>query len=886
MTPDELRTAYLEFFAAREHRVVPSSPVIPEGDPTLLFTNAGMNQFKDVLLGREKRDYVRAASVQKCIRAGGKHNDLDEVGKDGRHLTFFEMLGNWSFGDYFKEMSIVWAWEFVTDVIDLSPDRLYVSVYKDDDEAWDIWSKVVGISSSRLTRLGDIEAGDDENFWSMGPTGPCGPSSEIYYDNHPEEGEVPWAPGFDEERFVELWNLVFMQYNRDESGEMTPLPIQSVDTGMGLDRVAAVLANVDNVFQSGLFDAILQRIESLREPNQNRQRGVEELFESDDFVKFCVIADHIRTLTFSVCDGGTFSNEGRGYVLRRILRRAVRYGRQLGFDAPFLCDVLDAVRESFSSIYPELRIKGEEASTIIRNEEVRFFRTLDRGIALFEDVADTVSEDGGKQIPGDVVFKLYDTFGFPADLTEIMAEERGMSADIDGYNTAMEVQRERSRAADSRYVETGEWVILQEGAADQFIGYNVTSAETQILRYRESDQEGEQTIEVCLAQTPFYAESGGQVGDTGTIETLDGSVILSVIDTQKTPAGITHIARLDGGTLDSTALRGAVVAEVDAGRRALIRANHTATHLLHAALHNVVSDKAFQAGSLVDPNRLRFDFSYESPVRDEQLREIERQVNENIRANLPLRTHEDVPLEDAEEMGAMMMFGEKYGEHVRVIEIPGRSKELCGGIHVDQTGDIAYFRVISETGVAAGVRRIEAITNLRAFERAEQERHILKNLSQTLKSTPGSLEDRVQRLLDDQRELQRKLESLQAQRAGAASLDLLSAAENRDGLLVIAARVDVANRKGLLSMADELRDKSNEPLVALLIAVLDDKPALLVVANEGATADFKIHAGNLVKSASAAVGGRGGGRPDMAQGGGDDIHAIEQAIDAFRSALP
>lgn len=885
MTPDELRTAYLEFFEAREHRVVPSSPVIPEGDPTLLFTNAGMNQFKDVLLGREKRDYVRAATVQKCIRAGGKHNDLDEVGKDGRHLTFFEMLGNWSFGDYFKEKSIIWAWEFVTNVIGLSPDRLYVSVYKDDDEAWDIWSKTVGLSSNRLTRLGDIEAGDDENFWSMGPTGPCGPSSEIYYDNHPEEGEVPWAPGFDEERFVELWNLVFMQYNRDESGEMTPLPIQSVDTGMGLDRVAAVLANVDNVFQSGLFDTILGRIESLREPDPSRQRSVNELFDSEDFVKFCVIADHIRTLTFSICDGGTFSNEGRGYVLRRILRRAVRYGRQLGFDAPFLCDVLAAVRESFSDIYPELRIKGEEAATIIRNEEARFFRTLDRGIALFEEVADTVEDDGGKEIPGDVVFKLYDTFGFPADLTEIMAEERGMSADIEGYDAAMEVQRNRSRSADSRYVESGEWVILQEGAADKFIGYNSTSAETKILRYRESEQDGETTFEICLAETPFYAESGGQVGDTGTIETLDGSVIFTVIDTQKTPAGITHIARLDGGTLDATVLSGAVVAEVDAARRTLIRANHTATHLLHAALHNVVSDKAFQAGSLVDPNRLRFDFSYESPVRDDQLREIERQVNENIQANLALHTHEDVPLEAAEKMGAMMMFGEKYGEHVRVIEIPGRSKELCGGIHVDRTGDISYFRITSETGVAAGVRRIEAITNKRAFERAESDRQTLKNLAQTLKSTPGALEDRVQRLLDDQRELQRKFDSLQAQQAGAASQNLLASAQNRDGLLVIATRLDVADRKGLLSMADELRDKAPGPLVALLVTVLDDKPALLVVANDEATKGFKVHAGNLVKAASSAVGGRGGGRPDMAQGGGDDISAIDQAIDAFLEAL-
>ena len=873
MTPDELRSAYISFFEARGHRYVPSSPCIPEGDPTLLFTNAGMNQFKDVLLGQEKRDYTRATNTQKCIRAGGKHNDLDEVGHSARHLTFFEMLGNWSFGDYYKQEAIRWAWDFVTEVMKFPKERIFVSVFREDDEAWRIWREDVGLDEDHLTRLDE-----DDNFWSMGPIGPCGPCTEIYYDHTPEAGAPNWAPGFDDERFMEIWNLVFMEFDRAEDGTLHELPMKSVDTGMGLDRVATIVEGVKNVFHTGIFRNIFARLQSELSGEPFAQDRVSELYGRPDFASYAVIADHIRTLTFSICDGAKFSNEGRGYVLRRILRRAVRHGRGLGFEGPFLCKIVPAVVESFSHIYPELRLKGAEAARIIEQEEARFFRTIDRGIALFDEVAQVAAAREDRTIPGDVIFRLHDTFGFPVDLTEIMANEQGLSLDLDGYNEAMEAQRQRSRSADGRYANAGEWTTLIEGAADRFVGYDRLTATTQVLRYRpipDADDE----YEICLVETPFYAESGGQVGDRGVLRFEQGELEFEVLDTTKTTAGLTHRARHIAGSIHE-GIGSPVHAHVDAKLRALTASNHTATHLLHAALHLHVSKTAFQAGSHVSPERLRFDFSYDKPLTQDQLDAIESTVNEQIRAAIALDIQLDVPLADAEKMGAMMIFGEKYGEKVRVVDVPGFSTELCGGTHVRNTADIGWCRITSESGVAAGVRRIEAITNEAAFQLAQDERAVLRRLSERLRSATSGLEERVEKLQAERRELERELAVFRQKEAGTVARGLADSAQDINGIRVVAAQVNVADRDALLSLADHVRDHFTGPGVAMLAAEIDGKPALLVTANEAATKGG-VHAGKLVNAAAVVVGGKGGGRPALAQAGGQDATQIPQAIEAF-----
>lgn len=878
ITPDELRSRYIAFFEDRGHRFVPSSPVIPEGDPTLMFTNAGMNQFKDVLLGHEQRDYKRAVNAQKCIRAGGKHNDLDEVGRSARHLTFFEMLGNWSFGDYYKREAIEWAWEFVTKVLRFDANRLYVSVYLDDDEAYDIWHKEIGLPHAQITRLGE-----EDNFWSMGPTGPCGPCSEIYYDHFPERGEAVWEEGFDDDRYMEIWNLVFMAYDRQEDGSLQALPIQSVDTGMGLDRVSTILAGVNNVFHTGIFQNIFAKIESERTGTPFPAARVPELYARKEFEAYAVIADHIRTLTFSICDGGTFSNEGRGYVLRRILRRAVRHGRNLGFDAPFLHRIVGAVIESFGHVYPELRLKGQEAATIIEREEARFFRTLDRGIALFESVAEQAAQRPEKTIAGDVIFQLYDTFGFPVDLTSIMAHERGLALDLEGYNAAMEAQRAKSRAADTRYSDAGEWTFLVDGVADTFVGYDALQADTKVLRYRAiPDTDGE--YEICLAETPFYAESGGQVGDRGTLSFADAELVFEVLDTTKTTAGITHRAQHAAGSVDG-GIASTVHAAVDPARRALTAANHTATHLLHAALHKHVSREAFQAGSLVSPDRLRFDFSYDAPLTAEQIRAIEDTVNAQIRAAVPLTIMTDVPLAEAEEMGAMMIFGEKYGAHVRVVDIPELSTELCGGTHVANTADIGWCRVTSESGVAAGVRRLEAVTNVEAFRLADKERALVRRLADRLRVPASQVEERIDRMQAERRELEKELDAAIQRESGAIARDLAANARQVRGAKVVAAQVKVRDRDALLTLADRVRDHLGQVGVALLTAEIDAKPALLVVATDAAAKAHGFHAGKLVNAAAAAVGGKGGGRPTLAQAGGDDASALPAAIDAFNAAI-
>jgi alanyl-tRNA synthetase len=879
LTPNEIRFCYLTFFEQRAHRVVASSPVVPEGDPTLLFTNAGMNQFKDVLLGLERRDYTRATSVQKCIRAGGKHNDLDEVGKDGRHLTFFEMLGNWSFGDYYKKESIEWAWEFVTTELGLDPERIRVSVYKDDDDSWDLWQHHIGVPPERITRLGDVEAGDEENFWSMGPTGPCGPCTEIYFDQHPEAGPAAWAPGFDDERFLEIWNIVFMEFNRDEAGTLTPLPMQSVDTGMGLDRVAALLAGVDNVFRTDLFAGILECTHALLGGDR---LPASEIHAHPSFVEYCVIADHIRTVTFAICDGAQFANEGRGYVLRRILRRAVRHGRNLGFTAPFLHRVVDAVIHDFQHVYPELRLKGRDAAQMILREEERFFRTLERGLALFDDVAEAAAAAGGV-IDGNHVFRLYDTFGFPPDLTRIMAEERGLTVDEAAYELAMQAQQARSRAADGRYVQSGEWEILQDGIADRFVGYAEREVATRVLRFRRAPDAN--YVEICLEATPFYAESGGQVGDSGTIESETNLLVLRVTDTQRTTAGITHFAEVVDGVLSAEALSGGVVARVDGARRELCAQNHTATHLLHAALHRVVSNSALQAGSLVSAERLRFDFAHDTAVTKEQLSEMESWVNEQIRQATDVQTHANVALHDAESMGAMMIFGEKYGERVRVVQIAGESVELCGRTHVRNTSEIGLFRILSEGGIAAGVRRIEAVTGARAFALFQEDRDRLDRLAQRLRAPVQEVEERVDRLTAAVRQLEREVQTLQRGQLSVQAEALSTSAESVGPVRCVASVMDVPDRDALLELVDLVRSRLGEQAVGFLAARIDDKPALVVFVTEAATRAHGLKAGELIRPVAESVGGRGGGKPTLAQAGGRDLEALDGTPNVFRSTL-
>jgi len=788
MNPHDLRKRFLEFFAERGHEVVPSSPVVPRHDPTLLFTNAGMNQFKEVFLGLEERDYKRAASAQKCIRAGGKHNDLDEVGRDGTHLTFFEMLGNWSFGDYYKAESIRWGWEFLTEVLGLDPDRLYVTTYKDDDESWEIWRDQIGIPESRMQRMGDIEQDDEENFWSMGPTGPCGPCTEMHYDFHPESGDG-WGPEFDGLRYLEVWNHVFMEFDRADDGTLTPLPMKSVDTGMGLERIACVVEGVDSVYATGLFSGILETLAS----KLGLDLSVEDILARDEVTAWRAIADHVRTITFAISEGQPFSNEGRGYVLRRILRRAARYGRELGLREPFLHELAQAVIDDFGGAYPELRAVSEQTREVIRLEEERFFRTLDRGIARFKDVAERSKDEN--LISGEDAFTLYDTYGFPLDLTEIMAEERGMDVDVEGFEEALEEQRRRSAEAAQFYdedEEVGPWIEVRDGNTSTFVGYARTETPSRIMRYRSRGER----YEILLDITPFYAESGGQVGDTGTIAAENGGLRFRVLDTQRTEVGIVHLAQLEEGFVNDESMARDVVATVDAERRRRIQSNHTATHLLHAALRGLVSEDIHQAGSLVRDDKLRFDFTYPKALTSEQIERIELWVNQVVREAHELKVHVDVPREQAKEWGAMAIFGEKYDDRVRVIEIPKLSMELCGGCHVANTQELLMFRVMSESAIAAGTRRIEAVTNAAALEAARDDRRLLERAADTAKvDRVEQLPERIRKLQAEKSDAAQRVDQLARRVAKAEVGALLADKRGIDGLDVVGARVDVADRK-------------------------------------------------------------------------------------------
>ncbi|HHH45358.1 MAG TPA: alanine--tRNA ligase [Gammaproteobacteria bacterium] len=850
-----IRQAFLEYFQQRDHTLVASSPLVPANDPTLLFTNAGMVQFKDVFLGREQRSYVRAASSQRCVRAGGKHNDLENVGYTARHHTFFEMLGNFSFGDYFKREAIRYAWEFLTETLQLPAERLWVTVYEEDDEAADIWLQEIGVSAERFSRIGA-----KDNFWSMGDTGPCGPCSEIFYDHGAEvPGGPPGTPEEDGDRYIEIWNLVFMQYDRDASGELNPLPRPSVDTGMGLERLAAILQGVHSNYEIDLFQRLIQAAAEVT--------GAKDLQDKS----LRVIADHIRACAFLIVDGVMPSNEGRGYVLRRIIRRAIRHGHKLGKRDAFFHRLVAALAAEMGEAYPELVKAQAQVERVLQQEETRFAETLDNGMKILEDAIKGLD---GKVIPGDTVFRLYDTYGFPVDLTADIARERGLTLDMSGFETEMEAQRDRARAASSfGTLETGSLDI--EGCTE-FTGYERlqdTATVTELFKDGEAVDVlhgGEEGI-VILDHSPFYAESGGQVGDRGVIRVGDTGVF-RVIDTQKQGGGaFAHIGLVTQGEIKQG---DRVEALVDEQRRAATRLNHSATHLMHAALRQVLGEHVQQKGSLVDPDRLRFDFSHFQPLTSDELQQIETLVNDQIRANAPVETRV-MPIDEAMEAGAMALFGEKYGDEVRVLSIGDFSVELCGGTHASRAGDIGLFKILSETGIASGVRRIEAVTGAGALAYIGETEKNLAAVSGMVKAGREETAAKVGQLLERNRKLEKELDALKAKLANAQGGDLAGQAQEVGGIQVLAARLDGADAKSLRETVDQLKNKLGSAAV-VLGAVNDGKVVLIGGVTREETA--RIKAGDLVNHVATQVGGRGGGRPDMAQAGGSQPENLDSAL--------
>ncbi|MEW6039813.1 MAG: alanine--tRNA ligase [Pseudomonadota bacterium] len=854
MTSAELRARFLKFFEDRGHSVVASSSLVPASDPTLLFTNAGMVQFKDVFLGREQRPYVRAATAQRCVRAGGKHNDLENVGYTARHHTFFEMLGNFSFGDYFKRDAIVYAWEFLTEVLMLPPERLWVTVYAEDKEAERIWLEEVGADPGRFTRIATAD-----NFWSMGDTGPCGPCTEIFYDHGPSvAGGPPGTPEEDGDRYVEIWNLVFMQYDRAADGTLTLLPKPSVDTGMGLERLAAVMQRVQNNYDIDLFRNLVKAAAELA--------GTADLAQSS----LRVIADHIRSCAFLVTDGVLPSNEGRGYVLRRIIRRAIRHGYKLGIREPFFHKLVGPLCAEMGQAYPELVEARQRVEQVLNKEEERFAETLEQGMKILE-VA--MRDLGGKVIPGDTAFQLYDTYGFPVDLTADVAREHGFEVDMAGFERAMDAQRERARAASHFSVDYSQEVHLD--VACEFTGYRSDAEDTRIVallrdgRAVDRLEAGEDGV-VVLEKTPFYAESGGQVGDRGVIRS--DSAVFEVADTRKQGNDlILHRGKLIEGVLLTAAV---CRAEVEQSLRQATALNHSATHLLHSALRRVLGEHVAQKGSLVNPERLRFDFSHFEPISPAQIDEIERLVNREIRRNAEV-TAEVMAKDAAMKLGAMALFGEKYGDEVRVLKIGDFSTELCGGIHARRAGDIGLFKIVSETGVAAGVRRIEAVTGAAAVEAVEATERLLQRLAERMKAGRDALEERLDQVLEKNRALEKELERLKAKAAGAAGSDLVSRAVDVAGVKVLAARVDDADAKTLRELVDQLKDKLGSAAI-VLAAVEGEKVSLIAGVTKDQTG--RIRAGDLVNSVATRVGGKGGGRPDLAQAGGNRPEALQGAL--------
>ena len=860
MSAADVRSAFLEFFRAQSHMVVPSSSLVPGNDPTLLFTNAGMVQFKDVFLGKEQRDYLRAVSSQRCVRAGGKHNDLENVGYTARHHTFFEMLGNFSFGDYFKREAIHFAWDFLIYTLGLDPARLWCTVYRDDDEAADIWLKDIGVSPQRFARLGEAS-----NFWAMGDTGPCGPCSEIFYDHGPGiAGGPPGSADEDGDRFVEIWNLVFMQFERGADGKLTPLPKPSVDTGMGLERIAAVMQGVHSNYDIDLFRNLIHAAGALA--------GTSVLTSSS----LRVIADHIRACTFLVVDGVLPSNEGRGYVLRRIIRRAIRHGYKLGIQDPFFYKLVPVLEAEMGSAYPELTRGGAHAQRVLQQEEERFAETLANGMVLLEGAIRNLQ--GAKVIDGDTVFKLYDTYGFPVDLTADVARERGLEIDRTRFEAAMEEQRRRSQEASKFGVD------LRDGASFDartlFQGYEGLTGSGRVVALLKQGAQvdalgaGEQG-EVVLDRTPFYAEAGGQVGDAG--ELTGPGVRFVVKDTQKRGAAHSHIGQLAQGSIR---VGDALEAQVDGPRRQATVLNHSATHLLHAGLRKVLGSHVQQKGSLVAPDRLRFDFAHFQPLTAAELREIERLVNAQIRANVPAETRV-MDYEGAVAGGAIALFGEKYDKDVRVLRLGEFSMELCGGTHVRRAGDIGLFKIVAESGVASGVRRIEALTGEAALDYVEQSDALLKDLAALVRGTREDLTDKVREQLERARQMERENRTLKDRLASGHGVDLAAGAVDVHGVKVVATKVDGADAGALRAAVDQLKDRLKSAVV-VLASVENSAKVLLVV---GVTADqtARIKAGELAGAVAAQVGGRGGGRADFAQAGGSKPEALDAALESVQA---
>ena len=857
MTTAEIRNAFLNYFASEQHQVVPSSSLVPGNDPTLLFTNAGMVQFKDVFLGGERRPYNRATSSQRCVRAGGKHNDLENVGYTARHHTFFEMLGNFSFGNYFKQDAIKFAWQFLTDVIELPKDKLLVTVYHTDDEAFDIWHKEMGLAEDKIIRIDTAD-----NFWSMGDTGPCGPCSEIFYD-HGEEiwGGPPGSPEEDGDRFIEIWNLVFMQYNRHADGTMEPLPSQSVDTGMGLERISAIMQGVHSNYEIDIFQNLIKAAAAVTNAQDLEDKSLR------------VIADHIRSCAFLIADGVMPSNEGRGYVLRRIIRRAVRHGNKLGATETFFHKLVAALATEMGEAYPELIKQQAIIEKVLRIEEEQFGKTLDRGLAILEE---SLKDLKGDVIPGDLVFKLYDTYGFPADLTADVARERFMTIDERGFQEAMEVQRKQAQQAGKFGADYNDQ--LKSEKTTEFKGYDSEQyTGTVVELFSGADavsvlEDGQQGI-VVLDRTPFYAESGGQVGDTGVLKVANGEFIVE--DTTKLGNAFAHKGKVVG----RIGINDRVDAQVDASRRDNTKKNHTATHLLHEALRVVLGDHVTQKGSLNDPERLRFDFSHFEAVTKEELQRIEDMVNLEIRKNIDLNT-ELMAIDAAKEKGAMALFGEKYDDEVRVVSIGDFSIELCGGTHVKRTGDIGLFKIVSEGGIAAGVRRIEAVTGEGAVAYINKQAETLSAIAALVKGDGNNVLDKVSALVERAKGLEKEIAQLNDKLASAAGASLLDAVVDVNGVKLLVANVEGTESKALRGMVDDLKNKLGSGIIALGVAN-GDKVSLIAGVTKDLTGQFK--AGELVNHMASQVGGKGGGRPDMAQAGGSQPENLSSALESVNA---
>lgn len=860
----QIRQDFLDFFHSKGHTIVPSAPLVPGNDPTLLFTNSGMVQFKDVFLGAERRSYVRAADVQRCLRAGGKHNDLDSVGYTARHHTFFEMLGNWSFGDYFKKEAIAWAWELLTGVWKLPKERLLVTVYHTDDEAFEIWNKDIGIPVERIVRIGDNKGAPfaSDNFWQMADTGPCGPCTEIFYDHGDHiAGGPPGSPDEDGDRFIEIWNLVFMQFDRQPDGTLVPLPAPCVDTGMGLERLTAILQHVHSNYEIDLFQALIEKAAELTGTQDRENKSLR------------VIADHIRACSFLIVDGVLPSNEGRGYVLRRIIRRALRHGWMLGVRQPFFHKMVGTLSELMGEAYPELPAARDLVERALKAEEERFAETLDSGMRIFDDIAARAQG----MIPGVEAFRLYDTYGFPVDLTADIARERGLTVDMAGFETAMEQQRETARAA-GKFASGASLPadLVAQLQPTGFLGYEQLDAgDLRVValmkdgRPVESIGSGDEAL-VLLDRTPFYAESGGQVGDVGRLAGPDAEFAVS--DTQKLAGQFHgHVGRMTRGTLK---LGDRIAASVDAPRRAATILNHSATHLLHAALREVLGTHVQQKGSLVAPDRLRFDFSHFQAISPQELAEVERRVNAQVRANHEAEVHH-MGMQEALDFGAMALFGEKYGENVRVLRMGEYSTELCGGTHVGRTGDIGLFKIVSEGGVSAGVRRIEAVTGQGALDHVDAEERRLQQAAELLGGNANDVVEKIRALAERQKKLERELEVLKAKAASGATADLAGAAQDVKGVRVLASRLEGFDAKALRDAVDRLKQQLGDAVIVL--AGTSDGKAALVAGVSGAAAG-KVKAGELLSHVAGQIGGKGGGRPDLAQGGGEDGPALVSAL--------